>query len=441
MGGTEVYVASLARCLSARGSEVVIASPGRENREYTAEGLPVRRFRVDADPDLRTLYGDGDALAAESFARILECERPDLVHLHAFTAGVSVRIVDEAKRRGIPVVFTYHTPTVSCQRGTLMRWGREVCDGVLDLDLCTRCTLHGLGLPRSYTGVVGRVPVAAGKALGAAGLSGGPWTALRMRELVQLRHAGFRALIDRVDHVVALCGWVQELLLRNGVPAGKVTISRHALPDAGNGDDAPLPDIVPTDQTPLRVAFLGRLTHEKGADTLIRAVRSLPEQWIQLDIYGVPPESSTRYRGRLESLAARDPRIALRPPVANDRVVPLLRSYHVLAVPSRWLETGPLVALEAFAAGIPVVGSNLGGLAELVEDGVNGLRPEVDSVQSWASALRRLSEGRDLLTRLRAGVRPPRRLVDLAKETTAMYASLSREPLGRARSMAPAEVV
>src|SRR5205807_8619547 len=122
----------------------------------------------------------------------------------ALTAGVSLRTVDEAQRRGIPVVFTYHTPTVSCQRGTLMRWGREVCDGVLDLDRCVPCTLHGLNLPRPLAGVVGHVPKRAGKALATAGLSGGPWTALRMRDLVDRRHASIYSLMTRVDHVVAV---------------------------------------------------------------------------------------------------------------------------------------------------------------------------------------------------------------------------------------------
>jgi hypothetical protein len=73
--------------------------------------------------NLRELYGEGDQTAAREFAKILDEERPDVGHLHAFTRGVSLRMARKAKRRGVKVVFTYHTPTVSCQRGTLMHWG------------------------------------------------------------------------------------------------------------------------------------------------------------------------------------------------------------------------------------------------------------------------------------------------------------------------------
>ena len=70
-------------------------------------------------------------MAAESFKKVLDEERPDIVHFHAWSPAVSILLVREVKRRGIRIVQTYHTPTLSCPRGTLMRWGRTVCDGDL----------------------------------------------------------------------------------------------------------------------------------------------------------------------------------------------------------------------------------------------------------------------------------------------------------------------
>ncbi len=101
-----------------------------------------------------------------------------------------------------------------------------------------------------------------------------------------------------------------------------------------------------------------------------------------------------------------------------------LRDYDLLVVPSQWLETGPLVVLEAFAAGIPVLGSRLGGIAELVKDGENGILVEADSVAAWAAALNRLSRESELLRRLRSGVRPPRTMADVAEEMLALYHSI-----------------
>jgi glycosyltransferase involved in cell wall biosynthesis len=425
VGGTEVYVASLAWHLQKKDVQVVVAAPGERESVYMHEVLSVRRFAVARTvTDLRDLYGEGDAQASHAFGRILDYERPDVVHLHAFTRGVSVRLLGEAKRRGIPTIFTYHTPTVSCQRGTLMRWGTEVCDGRLDVSTCARCTLHSLGLSKVSSTVVGSLPMTIGRLLGAARLSGGCWTALRMTELVQLRQSAFRALLDEVDHVIALCQWAKDLLLRNGIPEAKITVSHHGLPQRLANCDRNT-EVSPLTHGPLRIAYLGRLDPIKGPDLLIRALRLLPEVPVELHLCGVVQGAAgAAYLQQLKALAIGDARIAFLPAVSSDRIVSLLRDYHLLAVPSRGLETGPLVVLEAFAAGIPVMGSNLGGIAELVEHDVNGLLVAPDSQEAWGQGLKKLCEDRNRLIRLRAGIRPPRSMSVVAEEMLVLYRTL-----------------
>ncbi len=428
VGGTEVYVMSLAQHLRDCDVRAVIAAPAEQEAAYLHAGVPVRRFAMARTiRDVQELYGAGDPMAARAFGRILHDERPHVVHFHSFTRGVSVRLLHEAKCRGIPTVFTYHTPTVSCQRGTLMRWGTTVCDGRLDRALCVSCTLHGLGLNTMSSRALGSFPTSIGRLIGAAGLSGGLWTALRMTELMQMRHAAFRALMGEVNHVIALCQWTKELLLRNGVPEAKITVSHHGLPQAlaGCGQEE---ESLPLTQGPLRIAYLGRLDPTKGPDILIRALRVLPELSVEFHIYGIVQNAAgATYLQQLKALTAGDPRIRFFPAVASNSIVSLLRGYHLLAVPSRWLETGPLVILEAFAAGIPVIGSYLGGIAELVEHGVNGLLVEPDAIGGWCQALRQLTEDRALLMRLRTGIHPPRGMVEVAEEMVALYRSILKE--------------
>src|SRR5262249_5665529 len=131
------------------------------------------------------------------------------------------------------------------------------------------------------------------------------------------------------------------------------------------------------------------------------------------------------YWTALKSLAAQDARITFSAPVPHDQVVALLKQYHLLAVPSRWLETGPLVVLESFAAGTPVMGSNLGGIAELVRHQVNGLVLDSDDISAWPEALRRCAEDRRFLARLRQGVMPPRSMADVAHEMAQLYGKYS----------------
>ena len=102
-------------------------------------------------------------------------------------------------------------------------------------------------------------------------------------------------------------------------------------------------------------------------------------------------------------------------------MIELLRGYDLLAVPSRWLETGPLVVLEAFAAGIPVIGSNLGGISELVEDEIDSVLVEADSIEAWSRAIRRFCDDHCFLEHLRQGIRLPRRMDAVANEMLVLY--------------------
>jgi glycosyltransferase involved in cell wall biosynthesis len=422
VGGTEVYVASLSRHLQAADMQVVVAAPDEQDREYTYEGLLVKRFALGEITGPRDLYSSGDVRAAQAFGRILDDERPTLVHLHGITRGVSLRLVREAKRRNIPVVFTYHIGTVSCARGSLLRWGTENCDGQLDLNRCTQCTLHGLGLPRNLAGMVSRVPVIAGRGIGLLPNMGKVTTAMRMRELVDLRHASFRALMAEVDHIVAVNNWVAEILRRNNVPAEKITVSRYGFSQTLDELSSINP---PSDDEPLRVAYLGRVETAKGPDLLVEAIRNMPGASIELHLYGIAQGMEGQaYLQRLKLLAGSDSRIVFNHAVPTDQIVKLLSSFHILAIPSRVRETGPIVALEAFAAGVPVIGSNLGGIAELINHEVNGLLVEVNSVASWKQTFKRILEDWDLLAHLRMGISSPRNMGMASTEIMKIYDTL-----------------
>jgi glycosyltransferase involved in cell wall biosynthesis len=422
IGGTEVYVEALAHGLRSCGIASIIFAPSsnNENQGYDYKGLRVRRYRLAPTSDnmLRELYGEGDPAAAAEFGRILDEERPDAVHLHAFTRGVSLLTVRAAKERGIAVFFTYHTPTVSCQRGTLMVWGREICDGILNVRRCTACSLEGRGMPRPVAALVSALPAVVGRGVETVDLRGGVWTALRTPNLIRLRHEAFRSLMQEADAVVAVTEWVLTILLRNGVAREKITLSRHGL----NHIKAAVKSPIEVDKEPLRVAFLGRAHKDKGVDTLIRALRTAPDLAVELDLYGVTQTAADQeYWNALRRDAANDNRIAFLSPVPNGEVASLLKNYHLLAVPSRWLETGPLVVLESLAAGTPVIGSNLGGITEWVRHEENGLLVSPEDHQAWVDALRRCASDRGLVSKLRQCVEMPRSMADVAHEMALLY--------------------
>ena len=421
MGGTEIYVEALARELTKLGIENLIAAPASQNQTYTYNNLVVKRFAISSDiQNLKEIYGEGDKQGAKEFGKILDQEKPDLVHLHAFTRGASLRIVRECKSRGIPVIFTYHTPTVSCPRGTLLHWGQTVCDGEIEISKCTACVLQSLGLPKIIAQITANLPPLISKAITQTNFKGGAWTALQMRELVNSRSQAFYDLTTEVDHVIAVCDWVKNILQINQVPNEKITVIRQGLCQ----EISTTPSLAKIDniKQPLRLIFFGRIDPTKGIDVIVNALATTPSLNISLDIYGVSQSQSiTNYEKVLKTQVLHDPRISLKPPVSANQVVETMKQYDVLVVPSQWLETGPMVILEAFAAQIPVIGSNLGGIAELVTDGVNGLLVEASSTNSWVKAIKNLSDNRDIVTQLRENIKCPATMEFVAKKMNVVY--------------------
>lgn len=420
-GGTEVYVECLSKRLQDRGIDIVISCPThKETPAYTYNGIKIRKFLQSPTlRDISELYDEGDAVAAENFDRIVEEEKPDLVHLHSFTPATSLRLVRKVKKRGIPVIFTYHTPTVTCQRGTLL-WGKKVCKGRLNSLLCTNCTLHGYGVPRVLSDILSLSPRPLSQLLKSLKLSGKIFTAIRMRDLIWLRHRACRAFLKEVDHIVAVCSWVKDLLLNNNLPENKITVSLQGYPELLEGTRV---DCAPArSEDKLRLVYIGRIDHTKGVDRIIRCVKSLPHLNMAFDIYGIIQDAKgAAFQKKLKTMAACDARITFCDPIIRYNILSVLAQYDYLVVPSQWLETGPLVILEAFAAKVPVIGSNLGGIAERIDHGVNGLLVAHNSDREWRNAILKVYKNKALRERLKKNIPVIRTMKEVTDEMIALY--------------------
>jgi glycosyltransferase involved in cell wall biosynthesis len=428
VGGTEVYVAQLARDLRDLGVESVVAAPadGAAATSYEHEGTPVYRFQLRGHASTAELYGIGDEIAAEAIAAILHDVRADVLHLHAFTRAASVQAMRAARRTGSRVVFTYHTPTASCVRGTLLHNGHDPCDGDLIAQRCAACLLESRGLPLAISEVLSRAPLALGAAMESVGVSRSVVTAVRARELTSSRHSAFRQLLAECDAVVAVCEWVRSLLLRAGAPSDRLVLSRQGTPTRSRPQRALRPP-----GADLHLAYVGRLHPTKGVHVVLRALAANRDLRLTLDVFGVTQDvEGEQYRKHLVSLSDGDSRVRFRAPLAFDDVVETVASYDATIVPSQWLETGPLTVLESFAAGTPVIGSNLGGIAELVTHDRDGCLVAHSDPDAWALALRRLAADRLLLDRLRAGIRPPRSTQDVARDMLGVYGTIAGLPTG-----------
>lgn len=431
VGGTEIHVAALIAALRAHGIDGAVAAPGDRDLAYLHDGVPVYRLAIDPRPDLAQAYGAPDRRVTHSFAILLARLRPRIVHLHARSAAVSEALTDAARTAGAKIVLTCHTPTVGCVRGTMMRMGRSPCNGKLDRRRCSACVLAAHGMPPLLRNVAARMPEAIGRSAHRAGLTGRAATVLRLPGLIGAAHGGFHELMCKADRVVAVCDWGFEMLRLNGITDEKLVLCRQGLPRSGTWPAMHRPamhDLAARDGAAsgiLRLGYFGRLDPVKGIDILIDALRRIPDAPVRLDIFAVRQTGFESYASRVERHADGDRRIVFRAVLPPEGVSAAMRRCDIVAVPSRCLETGPLVVLEAFDAGTPVLGARLGGIAELVADRIDGVLVPPEEPALWAAAIRDLATRPAEIARLRAGIRPPRTIEAVADEMAEIYRSLA----------------
>ncbi|NUN94324.1 MAG: glycosyltransferase [Verrucomicrobiae bacterium] len=414
-GGSEVYVAGLVRELRRLGHEPLVAAPHNADaaRAYEHEGIPVYRYPAGATYRRAEAFGRRPPASAEILTRWLRATRPDLVHFHSWTHGAGYWHVRAARAAGFRVFLTFHTASAFCARGTMKRWDRVVCDGEIRIARCAACYFHKRGLPRALAwtlaGAAAQLPTLGARMPDRFG------TALRYPRSLALRRRQIGETWEACERVIGVCQWVCDALARNGCPRSKLVMMRQ-----GCDTPAERPPARSTVRPLRRIGFLGRLDHVKGVMLLTSAVKRLPLSMdFSLELKGIPQDEE--YYRALVAEIADDPRIHLLEPSSPAAVKDWLAELDLLVVPSRWMETGPLVIYEAFAAGVPVLGARQGGIRELIEENVNGLLFEPGSVADLVRILRQIHAQPEVLTRLRQGIGRTRSMRDVARETDLLY--------------------
>jgi glycosyltransferase involved in cell wall biosynthesis len=259
--------------------------------------------------------------------------RPEIIHLHNPYPSMGPAVHLAATDAGIPLLQTAHNFRLRCPNGLLFTERRP----------CGRC-------------VGGRYDQAIRHACfptrtQAAAYASALWV-----------HRFVLQLDERVDLYIAPSRFMRRRLVEWGIPAERTTIVRNfTLPP----DPPPPPGE--------RGLYLGRLSAEKGVATLLEALKLAGDP--PFDIVGGGPEAGSLL-ARAASLGLRNTHIV--GPVAPELVPRVIAQARYAVVPSTWDENAPLAALEAMASGRPVIGSDVGGLPELVDAGRGHLVPPGD---------------------------------------------------------------
>jgi glycosyltransferase involved in cell wall biosynthesis len=275
--------------------------------------------------------------------RLVAEHRVEVVHCHNLIPALSPAVIRAARAAGAAVVMTLHNYRLLCLPATLYRDGSP----------CALC--------------VGRAPLPGVRYACYRGSRAA--SAAIAASLVTHRAA---KTFDRVSRFLAISAFVRDRHVEGGIARGRIAVRPNfawpAEPRDGPGD---------------YFLALGRLTPEKGLDTLLDAWRA--GIGARLVVVGDGPDA-----GRLRATAP--PGVEVREPVPASEVPALIRGARAALVPSRWPEPAGRVVLEAYAAGVPVIASTAGALPEFVSDGETGLLVEPGNPDAWRAAVERLCE-------------------------------------------------
>ena len=328
--------------------------------------------------DSSLLMGKIKPVGLKEFVTIVQNEKPNIVHFHelAGSNGITLHHVKAVKNLGYKVIMTFHLAGYSCKTGSLMYKDKELCDGIIRIKRCSACCYHLKENSELFSKLLTPLSMLFFKmGLDTTLLNNKAGTALGFPFVIKKLKRHLLELIENCDQVVALTHWYKEILIKNGIEANKITTITQGLPEHLNETfqkDYPFKkrlNELEKSKT-LRLVFIGRISYVKGIHLLIEAIQHLPENIISLDIYGQVNENA--YAINCVKQSKRLKNIHWKGILPLAKVVDTLSQYDVLCLPSAFSEMSPLVIQEAFAAGIPVIASDVYGNAEQIKDGQNG---------------------------------------------------------------------
>ena len=293
---------------------------------------------------------------------LIQREKPDVAHFHNTFPQITPAAWSACRDQGVPVVQTLHNFRYICPGALLQR----------DSQPCERCLDGSLANALRYRCYRDSLSASAAQA----------WTIMRNR-----MNGSFR---NKVNRYLALTEFAAGRMVTGGLPEDRITIKPNFLPVApepGVGDGG-------------YVVYTGRLSVEKGVKTLLEAWRGI-KQPPRLLLMGDGPLRSelenyvSEHQVNAEFLGYCD----------ADTVISTVRGASFQVIPSEWYEGFPMVVLEAYACGTPVLAARIGSLDEVVRENVTGFKFQPGNVYDLSDKIKQILSDSARLKDLRRSVR------------------------------------
>lgn len=426
--GTETYTLELARHYQSWGHDVTVVSAIFQGEaaatsvltRYEYQGIPVVCIDKNFIPHSRVKETYYQPQMRSVLEQVLRDLQPDLVHV-THLINHTAALLEVTRAMGVPTFATFTDFFGFCLNNKLEAANGELCKGPSpSRSNCMACHIKDSARsPHASRWMrYGATPQSAQwLATGASllrrlpGLRGGPIDGLiediarRPDTLGSLYNAGYQA-------AVAPTKFLQQAYVANGI-----TVPMQGIWFGVDIDRRPKPARAP-DQ-PQVIGFIGQIAPHKGTDLLIQAFARLARGTAELRIYG-PTDQDLAHMALLKTLAT-GLDVRFMGTFAKAQMAKILGGIDLLVIPSRWYENSPLVLLNALATHTPVLVSDVAGMTEFLEPGLNGLAFARGDIDDLTRKLRALLEAPGQLQALSETTRYERSSEIMARETFAVY--------------------
>lgn len=340
-GGDCICMLNLEQMLKEHGHEVaVFAMDYPENLE-----TPWKKYFPKNMSKLEAFTRPfGDAEVKRKFTALLEEFKPEVVHLHNVHTQLSPVMAQIAHERGIRVVWTLHDSKLVCPCYTCTRNG----------EWCEECFTDKKAVVK-HRCMPGSVP---GAVIGY--LEQKKWNAQRLQEYTDLFLPPSQFMMD-----TCIRGGYSPEKFR--VLCNFIDLEKVKAPSFRKGE---------------YYVFLGRLASYKGIRTLCRAAKGLPYRLVVIGGGELEEELKKEYADsrQIEFIGQKN----------WEEFRPILEGARFMVIPSEWSENNPLTVIEAQSLGTPVLGARIGGIPELIEEGVSGMTFESRNVEDLKEKIERM---------------------------------------------------
>lgn len=348
-GGSETYYFELGKLLKEHGHEVAYFSMENKNNIKTKDK---EYFVKETDMNSKNITKALSVIYSKENKKVMEKAldefKPDIVHVNNFQRQLTASVIDAAKERNIPVVFTAHDVQAICPAILMMDSDRNICEECMS-GKYINCIKKKCIKNSTLKSVLGAVE---GK-----------------------YYRTSKVYTKKIDYVLPPSKFYMDKLIKDGIPKNKISYI-HNFIDVESFN-------IKTDDKGYALYF-GRFSREKGIINLISAFTKL-EKGV-LYIAGDGPERDEVKKvienNKLEK------RVKLLGFLNKKEMKEVIRNCKFVVVPSIWYENCPYSIIETLCIGKPVIGADIGGIPELVKDNENGFTYKYDDIDELSSKMK-----------------------------------------------------